>query len=80
MYYIPGNTGWPMSNEHMYIICRHLDASCNNIIISKLWSAIIFLLKTDYNTALLTVNKVLSSIPPYALYYSSHKVVSSNEA
>ena len=80
MYNIPRHTCWPESNKHMYSICRHFDASCNDIMTSKLWSAIVFLLKTDYKRALLTINKVLSSIPPYALYYSSHKVVSSNEA
>ena len=78
-YNVPRNTGWPESNKHIYRICRHFDASRIDIMTSKLWRAIMFLLKTDYNTALFIVNKLLSSIPPYALYYSSHGVVSSDE-
>ena len=44
----------------------------------KLWCAILFIKKGDYNTALLTINLLLSSIPSYAFYkvcgHSGHVV------
>ena len=41
-----------------------------DIATDKLWISILFLLKADYSSALFTINKLLSSIPPYAVYFN----------
>ena len=62
------------SNKSVYSLTRLYDTCSPDIATGKLWCAILFLTKGDYSTALLTINKLLSSIPSYAFY----KVCGSN--
>ena len=77
---IPRRTDWLKSNKYIYYITRLHDETSIDIASGKLWTAILFLIKKDYNMALHTINSLFSSIPPYALYQSVCKVVSDIEA
>ena len=59
-------------NKSLYKPLTNLDKNVygNDIASSKLWLATFLLNRRDYSTALQKVNDVLSSIPPYALFYS----------
>ena len=46
---------------------------------SKLWFATFLLQQKDYGRSLKTINDMLSSIPPYALYYSVGVIKSSDD-
>ena len=59
----------PYANKYVYKLFRLLYSCSSDIATNELWTAILFLMKEDYSMALRTVNKLLSSIPPYALYY-----------
>ena len=56
------------------------DISSVDISTCKLLYAMVLLMKGDYTACLRTVNNVSSRIPPYALYMSAGKVLSSNES
>ena len=47
---------------------------------SKLWLATFLLQRGDYHRSLQNVNDVLSSIPPYALYYSGRSIKSGDDS
>ena len=70
-----------INNQDMYRIHRiaHDDESSLDITTCKLWYATILLMKGCYKSALTTVSQVLSSIPPYALYYSGGAIYATNE-
>ena len=53
---------------HMTLLSRNVYGT--DIATSKLWLATFLLQHRDYDGSLQNVNDVLSSIPPYALYYS----------
>ena len=53
---------------HMTLLNRNVHGT--DIATSKLWLAMFLLQQGDYCKSLHNVNDVLSSIPPYALYYS----------
>ena len=76
---IPQNTEWPTSNKSLYNLLGLFNNLPIDIATGKLWTAILFLMKTDYNRALCIINKLLSSISPYALYISCNNVMSKNE-
>ena len=70
-----------VSNKDMYRIHRiaHDDELSLDISTCKLWYATFLLMKGCYTSALTTVNQVLSSIPPYALYYSGGAIYARKE-
>ena len=74
------NSYWPKANKSIYSMIQFLNNSCMDIATGKLWTAILHLLKYDYNRALLIINNLLSSIPPYALYRSRCGLVSGSDA
>ena len=53
---------------HMALLSRNIFGT--DVVGSKLWLATFLLQQGDYDGSLQNVNDVLSSIPPYALYYS----------
>ena len=53
---------------HMNLLSRNIYGT--DIATSKLWLATFLLQQEDYDRSLQNMNDVLSSIPPYALYYS----------
>ena len=55
---------------HYYMAYLNKNVYGTDIATSKLWLATFLLQQGDYDRSLHTVNNVLSSIPPYALYYS----------
>ena len=57
----------------------HSDASFD-ISTCKLWYAMVLLMRTDYAACLITVNDLLSRIPPFALYMSLGFIKSSRES
>ena len=59
-------------NKSLYMHMKKLDGNCygTDIATSKLWLATFLLYRGDYCTALQKVNDVLSSIPPYLLFYN----------
>ena len=61
--------GLPESNKNLYSLLRLYDTCSPDIATGKLWTALLFLLKSDYIMALRSINNLLSSIPPYALYH-----------
>ena len=60
------------SNKNLYCCMASLNKNVlgKNLSSSKLWLATFLLQRGDYDGSLQHVNGVLSSIPPYALYYS----------
>ena len=72
---LPQNTSRLESNKYCYVLIRLFDNLSVDIATGKLWTGILFLMKADYNMALTTINELLSSIPPYALYYSRANIV-----
>ena len=70
-----------INNQDIYRIHRiaHDDELSLDITTCKLWYATILLMKGCYKSALTTVSQVLSSIPPYALYYSGGAIYARNE-
>ena len=76
---LPQNTSRSESNKYCYRQIRLFDNLSIDIAAGKLWTAILFLMKADYNMALTTINELLSSIKPYALYCSNKKFVSNSE-
>ena len=70
-----------VSNKDMYRIHRiaHDDELSFDISTCKLWYATFLLRRGYYASALTTVNQVLSSIPPYALYYSGGAIYARRE-
>ena len=73
---LPQNTSRFESNKHFYILIRLFDNLSVDIATGKIWTAILLLMKADYNMALTTINKLLSSITQYTLYCSEGRVVS----
>ena len=69
------------SNKDTYGLQRMANNDALSIDIStcKLWYATLLYMKCDYTSVLRTVNQVLSSIPPYALYYSGGTICSRNQ-
>ena len=69
-------------NRDAYKLGRlaHSDAASVDISTSKLWYAMVSLMRTDYAACLRTVNDILSRIPPYALYWSHSTILSSRES
>ena len=69
------------SNKDTYRLHRMANSDELSIDIStcKLWYATLLYMKGDYTSVLRTVNQVLSSIPPYALYYSGGTICSRNQ-
>ena len=59
-------------NRSVYFYMKCLDKNIygTNLASSKLWLATFLLQQGDYYRSLQTIDDVLSSIPPYALYYS----------
>ena len=74
------NTYWPKANKSIYNLIQFLNNSCLDIATGKLWTAILYLLKHDYNRALFIIDNLLSSIPSYALYRSRCGLVSGSDA
>ena len=66
--------GFLKRNRIMYSYMRTLDLNIYGTDISstKLWLATFLLQQGDYFGSLQRVNDVLSSIPPYAIYYSGY--------
>ena len=58
----------PESNKSVYALIRLYNTCSPDIASGKLLCAILFFTKGDYSTALITINKLLSSIPPYDFY------------
>ena len=71
-----------MRNSDLYKLHRLAitDISSFDISTSKLWYAMVLLMKEDYSACLRVVNDVLSRSPPYTLYMSAGEVQSSNES
>ena len=57
-------------NKVIYDMIRHFNKSSCDISTCKLLKATMFLMLGDYITSLHVVNDMLSSIPPYAFYFS----------
>ena len=69
------------SNKDVYIIHRLALADELSIDLStcKLWYSTLLFMKGEYASVLTTVNQMLSSIPPYAFFYSGGAMCSRNE-
>ena len=69
-------------NRDAYKLGRlaHSDATSFDISTCKLWYAMVSLMRTDYAACLKTVNDVLSQIPPFGLYMSDGRLLSSRES
>ena len=65
-----------ISNKCCYNACRFLNKFSVDAATGKLWTAILFYINGQYKITLLMINKLLSSVPPYALYISKGQVVS----
>ena len=65
---------------HYHITLLNKNVYGTNIATSKLWLATFLLQKEDYDGSLQNVNDVLSSIPPYALYYSGAGIKSGDDS
>ena len=65
---------------HYHITLLNKNVYGTNIATSKLWLATFLLQKEDYCGSLHNVNDVLSSIPPYALYYSGAGIKSGDDS
>ena len=76
---VPENISLLESNRYFYTLTRLFDNFSVDIATGKLWTAILFLMKADYNMTLTIINELLSSIPPYALYCSQGQVVSKKD-
>ena len=63
---------------HMALLRRNVYGT--DIATSKLWMAAFLLQQGDYVMSLQNVNDVLSSIPPYALYYSGRGIKSGDDS
>ena len=79
--YILKSTTSCSSNKDIYRLTRITQYNAASIDIStcKIRYAIMLLMKGDYASTLTTVNQVLSSIPPYALYNSDLALFSSED-
>ena len=68
-------------NRDIYKLFREIkyDTLSFDITTYKLRYAIVTLVNGDYTSTLATVNQVLSSIPPYALYHADLILLSSND-
>ena len=75
VYKVSQDTSRSESNKVCYNRIRLFDNLSVDIVTGKLWVAISYLIRADNNKALLTINRLLSSIPPYALYWSRGDVV-----
>ena len=64
------------SKKSIYKILRILQNNCfgTDIARSELWGATFLVQSENYGMSLKYINNVLSSIPPYALYCSYHKI------
>ena len=73
---------WPQRNKDIYNLIRlFINEICTyDISTGKLWTAIMFLSKSDYNRCLLTIHNLLSSISPHTLYRSRCQLVSGRDA
>ena len=63
---------------HMNLLSRNIFGT--DVVTSKLWLATFLLQHGDYDGSLQNVNDVLSSIPPYALYYSGTGIKSGDDS
>ena len=63
---------------HMTLLSRNVYGP--DIATSKLWLATFLLRKEDYDGSLRNVHDVLSSMPPYALYYSGIRIKSGDDS
>ena len=77
---VPRISEWSKSNKYIYSLTRLFHGLSVDITTGKLWTAILFLKKKEYSLAMHTVNKLLSCIPPYALYFAHQHVKSNREA
>ena len=65
LYHVLRNTCWPLSNKHFTALVRFLDAFSVDIATGKVWTAVLFLLKRDYNMVLRTL--LTNSFPAFHL-------------
>ena len=68
VYNISRNTDSNKSNKYIYKLIQSLNNIIPDLATGRLWTAILFIIRSDYTMALTTINKLLSSIPPYVLY------------
>ena len=62
-----------LGDENVYKMQEMANDNISCDIVNKLWSAIVLLKKCDYTSTLNLINQVLSSIPPFALYFSARE-------
>ena len=67
-------------NVHYLMTLLSRNVYGTDIATSKLWLATFLLQRGDYDGSLQNVNDVLSSIPPYALYYSGIRIKSGDDS
>ena len=69
---VVGNYMSQNDNIRMYRSCQYLRVNKRGFDIStyRLWYAMLMALRGDYRLSLDTLNTILSSIPPFVLYYS----------
>ena len=65
------------SNRYIHDILQSLEHFSVDLATDKLWTALLFLQRGDYGMCLRTSKALLSSIPPYALYFSQGNCTSS---
>ena len=67
---VPKSTNWRYrSNKNIYGLSRLYNALGTDIATGKLWSGLLFLSIEAHRMVLITIKKLLSSIPPYALTF-----------
>ena len=66
---VSGCTDLRKSNKYIYGLMQLYNVLGADIATGKIWTAILFLAKADHNMVLRTINKFLSSIPPYCMYH-----------
>ena len=70
---VVGNCMSQNDNRMMYRSCQYLRLNTRGFDIStfRLWYALLMTMRGDYRLSLDVINTILSSIPPFALYYST---------
>ena len=71
-----------LSNKYLHYFMKSLNQNIygTDIASCKLWLATFLLQRGDYYRSLQNVNDVLSSIPPYALYFNGTRIKSSDDS